>query len=152
MKKLFLTVALLIAITGFTQAQTMDKAIGIRATNGAELSYQNPLTGSTRLEVDLGLYRSGSFFLTGIHQWVFDLSSLSNGFNWYVGLGPQLGIWDNGDRNSDFALGLAAQIGIEYNFNIPLQLSLDYRPGWMIIPSGADGMWDGVALGIRYRF
>ena len=152
MKKLFLTVALLIAITSFTQAQTMDKAIGIRATNGAELSFQNPLSSSTRLEVDLGLYHSGSFFLTGIHQWVFDLSSLSNGFNWYVGLGPQLGIWDNGNNNSDFGLGVAAQIGLEYNFNIPLQLSLDYRPGWMIIPNGAGGMWDGVALGIRYRF
>jgi len=152
MKKLFLTVALLIAITSFTQAQTMDKAIGIRATNGAELSFQNPLSGSTRLEVDLGLYHSGSFFLTGIHQWVFDLSSLSNGFNWYVGLGPQLGIWDNGNNNSDFGLGVAAQIGLEYNFNIPLQLSLDYRPGWMIIPNGAGGKWDGVALGIRYRF
>jgi hypothetical protein len=46
----------------------------------------------------------------------------------------------------------AGQIGLEYNFNIPLQLSLDYRPGFYLVPAGHGGAWEGAALGIRYRF
>ena len=154
MKKLLLAVALLIGVTSFAKAQTMDKAIGLRFTNGAEISFQNPLSNSTRLELDLGLYGLGDhngFVLSGLHQWVF---SLDKGLNWYVGLGGQLGsrsyekdnVW-----NSGFGLALAGQIGIEYNFSIPLQVSLDYRPAWYVIPAFG-GAYDTVGLGIRYRF
>ena len=70
MKKLLLAVALLIGVTSFAKAQTMDKAIGLRFTNGAEISFQNPLSNSTRLELDLGLYGLGEhngFVLSGLH-------------------------------------------------------------------------------------
>lgn len=154
MKKLLLAVALLIGVTSFAKAQTMDKAIGLRFTNGAEISFQNPLSNSTRLELDLGLYGLGDrngFILSGIHQWVF---GLDKGLNWYVGLGGQLGsrwyeknnVWDSG-----FGLALAGQIGIEYNFSIPLQISADYRPAWYFIPASG-GSYDSAALSLRYRF
>ncbi|MBP1663256.1 MAG: secreted protein [Bacteroidetes bacterium] len=151
MKKLFLAIALLIASTSIIQAQTMDKAIGIRITNGAELSFQNPLGSSTRAEVDFGIYSNNSVLLTGIHQWVF---GLQEGLNWYAGLGPQVGLWDKLDHNGKhFALGVAGQVGIEYNFSIPVQVSLDYRPGFTIIPSGHNyNSLRALALGIRYRF
>ena len=55
MKKLFFIAILALGISAFATAQTNDKAIGIRGGWGTELSYQQPLSGSTRLEVDLGL-------------------------------------------------------------------------------------------------
>ena len=73
MKKLFPAIFLLFAVAGIAQAQTMDKAIGIRITDGAELSFQNPLGNSTRAELDLGIYGNNTVLLTGIHQWVSGL-------------------------------------------------------------------------------
>lgn len=151
MKKNFPAIFLLFAVAGIAQAQTMDKAIGIRITDGAELSFQNPLGNSTRAELDLGIYGNNTVLLTGIHQWV---SGLQEGLNWYAGLGPQVGLWNKKDNSGKhFALGIAGQVGIEYNFDAPVQISLDYRPGWMIIPTGHNYFsWYAVALGLRYRF
>lgn len=165
MKKIILILALLACITTFVQAQGKGKAIGARLGWGAELSYQHPLQGSNRLEFDLGLYGfdrySTSVYLTGIYQKVFDLSSLSKGFNWYVGAGPQLGYYGvkgtevDGAKVSgthNFALGVVGQIGIEYNFaKTPIQLSLDWRPGVLILPAFGFGYESG-GLGIRYKF
>ena len=37
------------------------------------------------------------------------------------------------------------------NFSFPLQLTLDWRPGFMLIPK-TDFVGSDVCLGIRYRF
>ena len=155
MKKLFLALALTMTVNCVTFAQTNERAIGIRGLdNSAEISFQNPLSNSTRVELDLGLYgfddHSG-FILSGIHQWVF---GLEKSLNWYVGVGGQLGSRSykkNSVWNSGFGLAFAGQIGIEYNFSIPLQVSFDYRPAWYIIPAFG-GAYDTAAFAIRYRF
>ncbi len=152
MKKLFLAFALLLTVTTITEAQTNNKAIGLRGGWGTELSYQQPLTGGTRFELDLGLpgWKYSGIVLTGVHQWVMNIDG---GLDWYAGLGGQVGTirW-NKNEDSGFGLGLAGQIGLEYNFPIPLQLSLDWRPTWYILPAGSPFGYEGVALGIRYRF
>ena len=148
MKKL--TLIAVFALTAFTvsQAQDFSQAFGIRGGYGAELSYQHPLSGNTRLEADLGLYgfHSTGFVLTGIHQWVF---GIQDGFNWYAGVGAEIG-----SLEGTFGLGAAGQIGIEYYIpSVPIQLSLDYRPSWFILPSNyAFNAFGGVGLGIRYTF
>jgi len=149
-------IVLLLASASFIglNAQVRGQALGVRLGYGGEVSYQHPLNSQNRIEGDLGFYYDHGFNLAGIYQWVFDLSELSPGFNWYVGLGPQIGSWSN-QNNKDYdglALGIVGQIGIEFNFNIPLQLSLDYRPGWYVLPSSYGGAWDGIALGVRYNF
>ena len=152
MKKLFLALALLMTVTSVTVAQTNERAIGLRGGYGTELSYLHPLKDATRLEVDLGLYgfTHGDFVFSGIHQWLF---APNGGFNLFAGLGPQLGSywWGNEDKYT-FGLGVAGQIGAEYNFDFPLQLSLDWRPSWSLIPSGRGFGYEGFAFGIRYRF
>lgn len=152
MKKLFLACALLLTVTSVTFAQTNDKAIGLRGGWGTELSYQQPLSGNTRLELDLGLpgWKYSGVILSGIHQWLWNIDG---GLDWYAGLGGQIGSirWASGDPYG-LGLGLAGQLGIEYNFPIPLQLSLDWRPTWYVVPSGSPFGYEGVALGIRYRF
>jgi len=159
MKKVFLTLALVVSMAGALSAQATDQAIGVRFGGGlgygAELSYQQPLGAANRLELDLGLSNWG-FGLSGVYQWVWDLSDLAPGFNWYAGVGAGLGSYNfdyDNDRygNNELSLGLLGQIGIEYNFEIPLQLSLDYRPGIYFVPSYYNS-YEGICLAARYRF
>ncbi len=151
MKKTILVI-LVVICAGFTvnaqrKATTNAHAIGLRLDYGAEISYQHGL-GSNRIEADLGWWNNG-FSITGVYHWVFNIDG---GFNWYVGPGASLKFYnDNSDDGSGVGLGIGGQIGIEYNFDFPLQLSLDARPMWDVLYSGG-GFHDWVALGIRYKF
>ncbi|PWH81935.1 hypothetical protein DIS18_11740 [Algibacter marinivivus] len=163
MKKLFL---LSVAVLGFvftSNAQDIsENAIGLRLGDsdgfGAEISYQRALGENNRLEVDLG-WRDGNnydgFKLAGLYQWVWNLDG---GFNWYAGVGGGLGSFSfnnpGGKDISDTFIFAAGDIGIEYNFDIPLLLSLDFRPE---IGFGDDDFNNNdldfdIALGIRYQF
>lgn len=154
MKKFILSLALVVSMVGALSAQVDSKAIGVRFGgfygSGGEITYQHPLGNANRVEVDLGVNHYG-FGLSGVYQWVWDLSDLADGFNWYAGVGGALGSYDFKDNDHAFGLGVLGQVGIEYNFNIPLQLSLDYRPGLYIMPS-YKGIYDGICLSARYKF
>lgn len=161
MKKRFF---LIIAILGFgftaTAQEISNNAIGIRIGDndgfGAEISYQKALGENNRLELDLGL-RSGSnyngFKLAGLYQWVW---VLEGDFNWYAGAGGGLGNYSYDlpsplkDESETF-LFVAGNIGIEYNFDIPLALSLDARPE-IGFGDFRDDLDFDIALGIRYKF
>tara|TARA_R110002050_G_scaffold24083_3_gene64339 strand:- start:116900 stop:117391 length:492 start_codon:yes stop_codon:yes gene_type:complete len=163
MKKLFL---LSIAIIGFvftSNAQDIsNNAIGLRLGDsdglGAEISYQAALGGNNRLELDLG-WRDGNnydgFKLAGLYQWVMPLDGA---FNWYVGAGGGIGSFsfDNpgGKDISDTFVFAAGDIGIEYSFDIPLLLSLDFRPeiGFGDDTYNNNDLDFDIALGIRYQF
>ena len=142
MKKFIVIIAAVLCFA--TAANAQSRALGIRATYGAELSYQHDL-GSNFLEADLGWFHDG-FYLTGIYDFI--LGSEGN-FNFYAGPGVALGFYSN-KETSGFDAGIAGQLGLEYNFNAPIQLSLDWRPVINFIHGGFG--WQGIALGIRYRF
>jgi len=160
MKKLFL---LSLAILGFvftSNSQNIaDNAIGLRIGDndgfGAEVSYQRALGDNNRLEADLG-WRSGSsydgFKLAGLYQWVFPLDG---SFNWYVGAGGGIGSYSfdvpGGNDTSDTFFFAAGDIGIEYDFEIPLLISLDFRPE-LGFGDFSDDLDFDIALGIRYQF
>ena len=159
MKKIILFFALVIVATGALKAQVDNKAIGLRLGSGfgygAEISYQQPLSKTNRLELDLGL-NSWGFGLNGVYQWVWDLSELADGFNWYAGVGAGIGSYNFNyvrDPNglSNFSIGALGQVGIEYKFEIPLTLSLDYRPGLYFL-NGFNSSYDGICIAGRYRF
>ncbi|MBZ9631768.1 hypothetical protein LB465_13340 [Salegentibacter sp. LM13S] len=166
MKKLILLAVFVIGATFYNQAEAQtisDNALGLRFGGGndvgAEISYQRAVgTNNNRLELDLG-WRDNSdydaFKLTGIYQWVWNIEG---GFNWYAGAGAGLlGV----DANSEFRdeddgtyLFLAGDIGIEYNFDIPLLISLDFRPefGFFSDNNVLNEFSPDIALGIRYQF
>ncbi|MBU3821484.1 porin family protein [Flavobacteriaceae bacterium XHP0103] len=161
MKKLFLLSVALIGFALTSNAQEISSnALGLRLGDsdgfGAEISYQRALTQDTRLELDLG-WRDGNaydgFKLSGLHQWVFPLDG---NFNWYVGAGGGVASYDfdnvpaNVDDSETFIFA-AGDIGIEYNFDIPLLLSLDFRPEIGFGNYNDDLDFD-IALGIRYQF
>lgn len=160
MKKLVLTTFAIFTCLAFMNAQEIaDNAIGLRLGDsdgfGTEISYQRALGGNNRLEVDLG-WRSGNnydgFKLAGLYQWVWQLDGK---FNWYAGIGGGLGSYSIDNRAGDdfdetFAF-VAGDVGIEYSFDIPLLLSLDFRPELGFGDFNDDLDFD-IALGIRYQF
>ena len=150
------------ATSGAFAQDIADHALGLRLGDsdgfGAEISYQKSIARYNRVEANLGWRDSrnfDAFKLSGVYQWVHQLDG---NFNWYYGVGGGLGTvgFDPGFTNEDgglFVFG-AGDIGIEYNFDIPLLLSLDFRPEIGLI--GYDGFSDNfdfdIALGIRYQF
>ncbi len=165
MRKLILTAFMLVGLAFSSQAQDISKnALGLRLGDndgfGGELSYQRGLSDNNRLEFDLGWRNSNhidAFKLVGLYQWVWNIE---DGFNWYAGVGAGVGSWSidekyyGADDSGSYILA-AGDIGIEYNFDFPLQLSLDFRPELYFGGDYADyrdGFGPDIALGIRYRF
>lgn len=157
MKKLLLFIGFVTMSVLTTNAQRIaDNAIGIRFGNnsgfGAEISYQKRLKNANRLEIDLGLRGNNNysgFKATGLYQWVW---KLENQFNWYAGFGGGLGTWKNKNfNNSETYLFGAGVVGIEYNFDIPLIISLDFRPE-IGFSSVYNGFQSDFGLGLRYQF
>jgi hypothetical protein len=160
MKKLFLLAIAILGFTAISSAQSISpNALGLRLGDsdgfGAEISYQAGLGDNNRLEFDLG-WRSGNRFdgfkLAGLYQWVWNIDG---GFNWYAGVGGGVGSYsyDNDFNNGEdetfiFAAG---DIGIEYDFDIALLISLDFRPEFGFGSYRDDVDFD-IALGIRYQF
>jgi hypothetical protein len=157
-----LCVLMLMASAGLSAQRISEHALGLRLGDsdgfGAEISYQKSIARTNRLEFGLGWRDSrnfDAFKLSGIYQWV---RPLDGNFNWYFGAGGGLGSVNfNTTTNSGddgFFLFAAGDIGIEYNFDIPLLLSLDFRPEIGLV--GYDGFSDNldfdIALGVRYQF
>ena len=136
-----------VTIASINAQNISDNAVGLRFGGGngvgGEISYQKALQSNNRLEIDLGLANEfANFKATGLYQWVWNLEEQ---FNWYAGFG--------GGIVSAKGTGIygAGIIGIEYNFNVPILLSLDYRPE-IGIAGGLDGLNSDVALSVRYQF
>ncbi|MDP2542047.1 hypothetical protein CSC81_08110 [Tenacibaculum discolor] len=157
MKKIFLFIGFLTLSFFTANAQEIsDNAIGLRLGDndgfGAEISYQRRLSDNNRLELDLGL-RNGSgydgFKATALYQWVWQLE---NRFNWFAGAGGGLGHWNAKNLDvSETYVFVSGVIGIEYSFDIPLMISLDYRPDIGFGDYYKDFNSD-FGLGIRYQF
>jgi len=151
MKKIILIAAMAL---GFAVAATAQpRALGARIGNGAEISYQHDMDGNF-LEIDGGLglgLGDGTMNIgaTGIYN--FMISQFGDGFGFYAGPGASVGL-GVGEVNY-LNLGVAGMVGIEYTFDFPLQLSLDFRQHIGFGLSG-HGVYapSSVGLGIRYRF
>ncbi len=167
MKRFFLIGMALFGFTAVITAQDIsENAIGLRLGDsdgfGAEVSYQRAVgSDNNRLEFDLGI-RNGKnydgFKLVGLYQWVWNIDG---GFNWYAGPGAGLASYNykyraNGnDFDDDYTFAfLAGDIGIEYNFDIPLMISLDFRPEFGLGDSDYrnDNLDFDIGIGIRYQF
>ena len=161
MKKVFLlSIAVIIGSLTVSAQEIADHAIGLRLGDsdgfGAEISYQLGIGDNNRLEFGLG-WRDGNNFsalrAVGLYQWVWNLDG---NFNWYAGAGGGFASYSidglpAGADDSDTSLFVAGDIGIEYNFNIPLLISLDFRPEIGFGDFNDDLDFD-IALGLRYQF
>lgn len=135
-----------------------ENALGLRLGGsnayGGEISYQRALSENNRLEFDLGWRNNNdynAFKLAGLYQWVWNIDG---GFNWYAGAGAGISSF-SGKKTLDGTNGTgffaAGDVGIEYSFDIPLQLSLDFRPEFGSNDFTDNTVFD-IALGVRYQF
>lgn len=164
MKKIIIALVAIVVLGGSASAQwNMGARINEGWGLGAEFSLQKLFSESNRLEIDLGLtwwggpgYHHLYTTVTGAYHWTFPIVA---GLQWFVGPGAQIGLhqetWeDNKDLNkTHIRLAAVGQVGIEYNFDFPLQLALDARPGVDLLGFGAhDFFVYSYAFSVRYRF
>lgn len=158
MKRYICVLIFAIAVTALN-AQVIQKTIGLRLGYDAqEISYQHPLCNVNRLELTFGVNTFGrnqvgnlcrGMGFNGVYQWVHDLSSVSDRINWYYGLGAAALL--HGDL---FGIGALGQIGVGYSFDSPIQISLDYRPGFYWLPGAGNIFrlsWNAPCFAVRYH-
>jgi hypothetical protein len=156
MKKIILTLALVIFISAFASAQDYNTGVGLRLGFSNGLTVKHFLSQRSAVEGLLATRWRG-FEITGlfeVHNQAFDVERL----NWYYGFGGHIGFWngDNttwGDVGTNYTLiGIDGILGIEYNFKeVPINIGLDWKPAFNL--TGYTGFWgDGGALSIRYIF
>jgi hypothetical protein len=150
MKKIILSAIMLMGLAFTTQAQEISKnALGLRLgdNNGfGDLGWRN------RTNYNNNGYDDNAVKLAGLYQWVWNIDG---GFNWYAGVGGGLGSYSskyNGVSDNGAFVFAAGDVGIEYSFDIPLLISLDFRP-----EIGGSGYYNNnygsdIALGLRYKF
>ena len=161
MKKILLSVVACagIAFSGLAQEGISQNAIGLRFSHndgfGPEITYQRLLNSGNRLELDLGWRQNNPldvFRLTGLFQWVW---ILEGGFHGYAGGGASVGSWKcaHGPHSDSGAIvSVNGNIGVEYNFDFPLQVFVDFRPEIYLTDYHDNNFGPDFGLGARFKF
>lgn len=164
MKKFFIMLVAVVALSASAMAQAGSEkyAIGARVGYGyagfpVEVSFMWGIGPElNRLEMDLGFhywhyagYNYAGLQFTAAYQWRWNIVK---GLHWYVG--PAANI-STQFRYLPFSFGVGGQVGIEYDFDAPVQLTIDYRPMYNFHPweNNFFGHYnDSFCFGVRYRF
>ena len=162
MKKIFL--AIFFSVFFFasqTQAQSWEKAIGIRLGFPSSITYKQFIAEKAAIEGILGTrgfvgYRSINLAAAyQIHNTILDDDF--GELRWYFGAGGTLNVLSF-NRNfivneGRLSTGVQGYIGVDYNFNdAPINISLDWVPTFLFtgFGDGFGGEYGGFA--IRYIF
>ena len=106
------------------------KAVGLRLGLGLEASYQHAL-GDNFIQTDLGAAHFMAPNLNATLTYNYMIAKSKGGRIGQLGFyaGPGVGIgWDNFWGNNAMNIYVAGQIGLEYSFRFPIQISVDWRP------------------------
>ncbi len=154
-KKLILIAAVVLGCSAVVSAQ--PRAIGGRLAYGIDASYQHQMNGENFIEATLGAFMFDKFSTTGTYNFMIAQPAWTAKGEWgfYAGPGASLSFADH-----FFSIGLVGQVGLEYTFWFPLQLSVDLRPqiGMNTFHGNSDFYTDGLTygliptVGVRYRF
>ena len=154
MKKIIIIAAMMLGVAVAAVAQ--PRAIGIRGGYGIEASYQHTLGSANFIEADLGLASFNSLNVVATYNWMIANPQWTDRGEWGFYAGPGAAIGLGFSPASFFNIAAAGQVGIEYTFWFPLQISLDIRPQLgLVTASGASGFYFGgwyPSFGARYRF
>ena len=150
MKKIILAAAMVLGFAVAASAQ--PRAIGARLGYGFDLSYQHTV-GENFIEADLGLASFALLNVAATYNFVVAKPAWTAQGEWGVYVGPGAAL---AAGNKTFCVGAACQVGLEYTFDFPLQLSIDVRPQLGFISAAGVqtlGLWGWAPqLGVRYRF
>lgn len=139
MKKIIL---LAVAVLGFAfAASAQPRAIGGRLGWTTEASYQHTISGTNFVEANLGFLLPNKFGAAATYNFMIAHPEWTSKGEWgfYAGPGAAMNYgWSyykyNPYTNEDtlipaaFNIAAMAQVGLEYTFWFPLQLSIDLRP------------------------
>ena len=160
MKRIFLVIFITISIV--LSANSQPKSLGLRLGNDCQLSYEHNVgAGADFFEFDLGMqfYYGYAVGLNAAAAYNFMIAepnwSEKGRWGFYAGPAAKLGYVCVGGY-----LAVGAQVGLEYEFDFPLQLSIDIRPvvgvaleGGGLSIYGADAILGALpCLSVRYRF
>ena len=166
MKRSILTIILVaLSICSYAQPRSAGLRLGI---TGIEADYQHTMQKNQFIEggigLDYGYYANGApgFKVTGIYNFIWANPAWTDKGKWaiYAGPGVTMGyVHDNVHYNVDkevvsyydggFMLGVCGEVGVEYTFWFPLQISIDLRPSLGMHVSGGPrvGFYDNGLLG-----
>lgn len=167
MKKiLFVAVLALASIMAYAQ----PRAIGANLGGSLGFSYQHGFGEANMLDVSvytpIAVGRAQAWGLSGIvtYDWIDPFGATvpwdqKGEWHWYMGVGGAGGYFFGSNMGY---VGAAGHFGIEYDFWFPFQLSLDWRPviGVGLVDTGngmgvgfnTGGLYEGITLGVRYKF
>jgi len=155
MRKIILSV---ICVFSALAAFAQPRALGVRLSTECQVSYEHQIGDNADfLEVDMGYELIGLVNVAGAYNFMIAQPEWTRKGSWGFYAGPAAKI---GGAGVGFYLALGAQAGLEYNFEFPLQVSLDVRPtiGCAFI-SGTPSFYAGGAifggfpsLSVRYCF
>ena len=151
MKKIIIVAALVLGLA--TAASAQPKALGLRFGYGAELSYQHNIKDYDFIEADLGLGDFAYLNFAGTYNFMIAKPAWTDEGQWGFYAGPGVAL---GAGPSIFNIGIAGQVGLEYTFEFPLQLSVDIRPQIGLVSASEVskfGIWGWYPhIGVRYAF
>lgn len=160
MKKLFTTLFVMLAVASVAFAQ--PRAIGGRLGYNEEFSYQHSITEGMYVDLTAGLGNVWSPWsyadVTASFDWVFNIKGI---WHWFVGpaagIGYGYGSYYKDNAYMPLRLNIGGQIGFEWQFGIPLNLTVDWRP--MVNVMGFNNNLysplyglANIGVGLRYRF
>ena len=143
MKKLFLTLTLLIGFYVSSSAQELGLRFG-------DITGGNVAIDAVFSAGEFSRIHSNVSFGDGVGVdliWDFIYKPLSGeDLHWYAGVGPYAFL------GSPFALGAVGELGLEYKFNgAPITIGADWRPFFRLIDDTDIG-FSSFGFNVRYRF
>ena len=140
---LILAATYIIIMLNSTPAQAQSNwELGIRIGDNFAIDATLPIAPRPRLH--LAAY-TDRFGIGGYFDWMFAPSDGPEGLKFYPGVGPEF-FFEKG-----FDFNVAGDFGVEYSFDFPLTIGLDWRPAVSITNDDnfQTGNWGLMA---RYRF
>lgn len=117
--------------------------IGARIGPAISVDMTIPLAKAPRFHPNIYMHKD--FALGAYFDWLFALEGGPNGLKFYPGVGPEFYFYDG------FDLGIAGDFGVEYSFDFPLTIGIDWRPGFMAT-DGFNFYSDNWGVFARFRF
>ena len=141
--KIFLTITIFTLISFAESRAQSDLELGMRFGNRIAVDATIPLSKAPRFHPTI--YFTDGFGVGTYFDWLFALDGGPTGLKFFPGLGTEFFFGDN------FDLGLAGNFGMEYSFDFPLTVGIDYRPGFLVT-DGFKGYFDNWGIVARFRF
>ena len=119
---------------GDVYGQTSPKAISLRVGYGVSVSWQQYLAEDRVMIVDLDIPGFVGIGVSASHDWINPFNtevpwvSPEGEWNWYLGAGIGGGV--DLRKPATGYLGLLGRLGVEYEFDFPMTLGLEYRPNF----------------------